>query len=180
MPEIVVVIRTTTDPGVHVPLLRAAFLDAAPSLALDSVVTMEERVTTSLALPRLYVLVLASLGALALGVAGVGVFGVLATATAQRTREIGVRTALGATSASIVSLVVGQVATSVAVGMVLGLAAAAAVTKTVASQIYGVSATNPWSFIAAPLALVVVAVVACAIPLARALRVDPLAALRSP
>lgn len=180
IPEIVVAIRTTNEPSAHVALLRTALRDAAPALALDGVTTMEERLTTSLALPRLYVLVVAALGVLALGVAGVGVFGVVAAAIAQRTREIGVRTALGATPIDVVRLVARQIATSLTLGLVLGLAAALATARSVASQFYGVSPMDPWSFLAGPLLLVAVAVAACAVPLARALRIDPLTALRSP
>ena len=177
--EFVVVVRTEGDPVVHVPLLRAAFRDVAPPLSLDAVSTMEEHVATSLSLPRLYFGVLSALGVLSLGVAGVGVFGVLATATAQRTREIGVRTALGATAADILRLVAARAATSVAVGVVLGLGIAVVVSKTTASQIYGVSAIDLWSFLAAALVLLAVGALACAVPLARALRVGPLAALKS-
>lgn len=179
IPEVVVAVRTTNEPGAYVALLRAALREVAPTLTLDSVTTLEERLTTSLALPRLYAVVLASLGVLALGVAGVGVFGVVAAAIAQRTREIGVRTALGATALDVVGLVASQVATSVTLGVVLGLAAALATARTIASQLYGVSPMDPWSFLAVPLLLVAVAVAACAVPLARALRVDPLTALRS-
>ena len=177
--EFVVVVRTEGDPVVHVPLLRAAFRDVAPPLSLDAVSTMEEHVATSLSLPRLYFGVLSALGVLSLGVAGVGVFGVLATATAQRTREIGVRTALGATAADIIRLVAARAATSVAVGVVLGLGIAVVVSKTTASQVYGVSAIDLWSFLAAALVLLAVGALACAVPLARALRVGPLAALKS-
>ena len=105
--------------------------------------------------------------------------GVVAAAIAQRTREIGVRTALGATAIDVVRLVAGQIATSLTMGVVLGLAAALATAKAVASQFYGVSPTDPWSFLAVPVLLVAVAVAACAVPLARALRIDPLTALRS-
>jgi putative ABC transport system permease protein len=179
IPEIVVAVRTTNEPSAHVAHLRTALQDAAPALALDGVTTMEERLTTSLALPRLYAVVLAVLGVLALGVAGVGVFGVVAAAIAQRTREIGVRTALGATPVDVVRLVARQIATSLTLGVVLGLAAALATARTVANQFYGVSPMDPWSFLAVPLLLVAVAVAACALPLARALRIDPLTALRS-
>jgi len=180
IPEIVVAVRTTNEPGAHVALLRAALRDAAPALTLDGVTTMEERLTTSLALPRLYVVVLAALGLLALGVAGVGVFGVVATGIAQRTREIGVRRALGATAADVAQLVTSQIAAGLVLGVILGLSAAFATARTVASQIYGISPTDPWSFLAVPLVLAVVGAAACAVPLARALRIDPLTALRSP
>jgi putative ABC transport system permease protein len=177
VPEIVV--RTTTEPGLHVPLLRAAFRDLAPALSLDGVTTMDERLAGSLALPRLYVVVLATLGILALGIAGVGLFGVVAAATARRTREIGVRTALGATALDIVRLIGAHVATSLVLGVVVGLAAAVVVAQAVASQVYGVSSMDPWSFLVGPIVLMLVGALACALPLARALRVDPLTALRS-
>lgn len=179
IPEIVVAVRTTNDPSAHVPLLRAALRDAAPALALDGVTTMEERLTASLALPRLYAVVLAALGALALGVAGVGVFGVVATASARRTREIGVRRALGATAVDVAHLVTREIAVSLGLGVIVGLVAAVGAARAVASQIYGVSPTDPWSFLVVAGLLVVVGAAACAVPLKRALRVDPLTALRS-
>ncbi len=179
VPEIIVVLRTTNDPAAHVATLRGAFRAANPALALDNILTMDERLATSLALPRLYVVVLGALGSLALMVAAVGVFGVLAHAVAHRTREIGVRTALGATRASVVRLVARQALLSVVAGLVVGTAGAVFGLRLVSEHIYGVSPRDPVSVAAAIAVLTVVAALAVAVPIRRALRVDPLTALRS-
>lgn len=179
VPELIVALRSTNDPTGHVAGLREAFRGADPALALDSVVTMDERLATSLTLPRLYVVVLATLGALALTVAAVGVFGVLAHAVAQRTREIGVRTALGATPASVVSVVTRQVLGSIVGGLMAGLAGAIVGLRFLAGNLYGVSPRDPVSGVAAVGLLTLVAAIAVAVPIRRALRVDPLTALRS-
>lgn len=177
--EVIVVIRTEGDPTDQVSLLRSAVRDADATLAVDNVMTMDQRIATSLASPRLYVAVLGTLGACALAVAGIGLFGVLSHATAQRTREIGVRTALGATGADVVALVATHALASVGVGLVAGLAVASAGAGLLANQIYGVAPTDVVSFVAALVALVVMSLLACAAPIVRALRISPLTALRS-
>jgi len=178
VPQPIVIIRTIGEPAPYVPALRSLLRAEAPSLALDSVMTMDERVMTTLAKPRLYAVVLVGFGVFALAIAGVGLFGVLSYSVAQRAREIGVRTALGAQPADIVTLVVGQVAVIAVAGIGLGVWVAFAVSRSLTTVLYGVNPHDAASFVAVPLLLAVVTAAACVVPARRAARVDPLQALR--
>ena len=175
----ILVVRTTADPGTHVSTLRSLVHEQAPALALDSVMTMEDRVMTSLAKPRLYAVVLAWFGAFALLIVGVGLCGVLSFSVAQRTRELGVRSALGAQALDIVVLVLGQALWIVGVGVAVGLAAALAGVRLLSAFLYGVSPHDALTFVTVPIVIVLVAVVACLVPARRAANVDPLTALRA-
>jgi putative ABC transport system permease protein len=175
----ILVVRTTTDPVAHVAALRSILRDAAPALALDSVMTMEDRVMTSLAKPRLYAVVLVGFAAFAVLIAGVGLFGVLSFSVAQRTREIGVRSALGARAADIVRLVLGQALWIVGVGVAIGLLAALAAVRLLSAFLYGVRPYDGLTFVAVPLVVVVAAAISCVVPARRAAKVDPLTALRA-
>ena len=141
--------------------------------------TMEDRVMTSLAKPRLYAVLLVWFGVFAVLIAGVGLFGVLSFSVAQRTREIGVRSALGARARDIVALVVRQALSIVAVGVLFGLAAAVSVVRLLSAFLYGISPYDPLTFGAVPVVILIVAVVACLVPARRAAKVDPLTALRA-
>lgn len=175
----ILVVRTATDPTVHVPTLRRLVREEAPTLALDSVMTMEDRVMTSLETPRLYTMVLASFGVAALLVAAAGLFGVLSFSVAQRTREIGVRAALGAQSGDILMLVVRQAGWIVGSGLGLGGCAALATARVLSAFLYGVSPFDVLSFAAAAIAIVTIAAFACFVPTHRAMKVDPVTALRA-
>ena len=175
----ILVIRTTGDPTAYVSTLRSLVHEQAPTLALDSVMTMEDRVMTSLERPRLYAVVLAWFGAFALLIAGVGLFGVLSSSVAQRTREIGVRSALGARAIDIVALVLRQTLWIVGVGVAIGLAAALIGLRMLSAFLYGISPHDAFTFIAVPIVIVAVAAVACLVPARRAAKVDPLIALRT-
>ena len=176
---IVLVVRTTIDPMAVAPTLRAIVRDEDPSLAIESMATMDERVLSSLARPRTYALLLGGFAASALIIAGVGLFGVLSYITAQRTREIGLRTALGASPRDIFGLVARQVIGMTAAGVLVGLFSAFLAVQSLSKVLYGVSARDPWSFAAATLVLGAVATIACLVPAWRAARIDPLRALRS-
>jgi putative ABC transport system permease protein len=141
---------------------------------------MEGRVINSLARPRLYAVLLTTFAVFALVIAGVGLFGVLSYSVAQRSREIGVRTALGATTGDIVNLVLRQAAVVTLGGVGIGLWASFAAVKAVSKLLYGVSAHDAVSFIVVPIVLAGVAAIACVVPARRAARVDPLRALRAP
>jgi len=117
-------------------------------------------------------------GLLGLTLASVGLYGVIAYLATQRTREIGIRVALGAQRADIVRMVVGQGLRLALAGVCVGIAAALVATRAIAAVLYGVSATDSLTFVAVPLTLLGVAAVACYIPARRAARVDPMAALR--
>jgi ABC-type antimicrobial peptide transport system permease subunit len=118
------------------------------------------------------------MGAIALALASVGLYGVLAFRVAQRFQEIGLRVALGARRAEVLRMVLTSAMAVVGVGVAIGLAAAFAVSRTVSSLLYGISATDPTTFLGVTLVLTVVALVASSIPALRASRVDPLVALR--
>jgi putative ABC transport system permease protein len=175
----ILVVRTTTNPATYVSTLRSLVHEQAPTLALDSVMTMEERVMTSLEKPRLYAVVLAWFGTFALIVAGVGLFGVLSFSVAQRTREIGVRSALGAQAHDIVALVLRQALWIVGIGMLVGLGAALAGVRLLAAFLYGMSPHDALTFVAVPIVIVAIAAIACLVPARRAAKVDPLTALRA-
>jgi hypothetical protein len=174
----ILVIRTAADPASYVPALRTLVREEAPAAALDSVMTMEDRVMTSLARPRLYAVVLVGFAVFALLIAGVGLFGVLSYSVALRTREIGVRTALGAQARDIVWLVLRQAAVIALAGMAVGLWISLAASRYVSAFLYGVAPHDAVSFAAVSLLLVLVTVAACIVPARRAARVDPLQALK--
>jgi putative ABC transport system permease protein len=175
----IVIVRSSGDPVPYASILRDLVKQEAPALALDSVMTMDDRVMTSLARPRTYALLLAGFAAFALAIAGVGLFGVLSYSVAQRTREIGVRTALGAQARDIVRMVFREGLAITALGVVTGLLMSAAAARSLSTFLFGVTAFDATSFLVVPLVLAVVAVAACLVPARRAARVDPLQALRA-
>ena len=170
--------RGDSEPSHLVPSIRTLVREQAPALVLDSVMTMEARVMQSLSRPRAYALVMGVMAAFSLTIACFGLFGVLSYSVAQRTREIGVRTALGARTGDIVSLVVRSGLTIVFAGLAGGIAAAALLVQSLSKILYGVRPFDPVTFAIVPLFLVLAAAVACAAPARRAARIDPLRALR--
>ena len=177
--NVILIARTSGDPSHYAAVLRGVIREEAPALVLDSVMTMEDRLMSSLAKPRTYTLVFAVFAVFALAIAGVGLFGVLSYSVAQRTREIGVRTALGAQTRDVVALVLRQGTLITIAGVGIGLAIAAVLVRFLSGILYGVQPYDPLTFVAVPLAIVAVAALACAAPAFRAARIDPLRALRS-
>ncbi len=171
-------IRTTGDPLAVVPFLRRTVLDLDPNLPLDDVMTMEARLSASVAQPRFYAVLVGLFAALALTLAAVGIYGLLSYTVSQRKREIGVRIALGAQPGDILTLVLRQGLLLTAIGIAVGLAGAFAVTRLLASLLFGVTTTDPATFVAVPVVLAGVALLACYLPARRAARVDPIEALR--
>jgi putative ABC transport system permease protein len=176
---LIVVLRTAGNPLAHVPTLRAVVRAQDPAAALDSVMTMEDRVMTSLARPRLYAAVLAAFGVSALVVAGVGLFGVLSYAVAQRSREIGIRAALGAQARDITALVLKHAAGVTIAGLAVGFAAWLLLSRVLAAFLYGVTPYDVISFAIVAIALAAMAGIACAVPARRAARVNPILVLKS-
>jgi predicted permease len=174
-----VVVRTSTDPKALVETLRSLVRAQDASLALDDVGTMEDRVSTNVARPRLYAVLLGGFAGSALLIAAVGLFGVLSYSVAQRTREIGVRTAIGARPADIVGLVVRQGLAMAAWGAALGLGASLALAGYLKGLLFGVTTTDAWSYAIVLGVLLATAAVACALPARRAAKTDPLKALRA-
>jgi ABC-type antimicrobial peptide transport system permease subunit len=140
--------------------------------------TMREILRQSLWPARLAAILLGVLGALALVLASVGVYGVMAYAVAQRTREIGVRMALGANRSQVLAMVLRQAMSPVLIGIVIGVAGALAISRVVARLLFGVSTTDPATFGSVGAILLLVALVASWVPAWRASRLDPLLALR--
>lgn len=173
------VARTASDPSTLAAAVRAIVREEAPTLVLDSVMTMDDRLMSSLSRPRAYALVLGGLAIFALAIAMVGLFGVLSYTVAQRSREIGVRTALGAQTADIVRLVLRSGMAITAAGLAVGLAAAALLVQTLSKILYGVGPFDPVTFTAVPLVLAFTAALACLAPARRAARIDPIRALRA-
>ena len=176
--SIYVAVRTTGGSLAVVPFLREAVTATDPQARLDSVMTMEARLSTAVAEPRFYAVFVGSFAGLALLLAALGIFGLLSYTVAQRRGEIGIRMALGARRGDILALVARQAAVLVAVGAATGLAGAAASSRVLESLLYGVATDDLLTFAAAPLVLVAVALVACWLPARRATRVDPIEALR--
>jgi len=145
---------------------------------LYEVQTMEHRLAASVSPRRFNLLLLASFALLALVLAAVGVYGVISYAVTQRTHEIGIRMALGAHRGHVLSLLLGRGMSLVAAGIIIGLGGAWALTRVMASLLFGVSATDPLTFAGVAMLLGIVALVACYIPARRAAKTDPMAALR--
>jgi predicted permease len=171
-------VRTTGNPAALARELQQFVSSLSPFASLENVMTMEARVQRTLARPRLYAMLVSGFAAFAVVVALMGLVGGLSYSVAQRTREIGVRTALGATPGSIMRLVLKQGGGIAVVGLVIGLAAAAATGRYLASYLFGVEPLDVQTFAVVGGALLLVALVACAIPAWRAARIDALPALR--
>ena len=148
-------------------------------LESDRVRPLLHVVTESIAQPRFVVILLGTFGALALVLGAIGIYGVVAYGVTQRTREIGVRSALGATPRDVLVLVIGEALALAAVGVALGVAGALALTGLLRGQLYEVRPTDPATFLNASLGLLAVALLASAVPALRAMRVDPAHVLRS-
>ena len=172
------IVRTSGDPGAFVPSLRAVAAGAAPAAPLESVMTMKDRVADSLAQPRLYAVLLGTFAGFALAIAGVGLFGVLSYSVALRAREIGVRSALGATVRDIVNLVVIQSMAIAGAGLAVGLVASLWLTRALRTFLYGVTPHDVVSFGIVAVVLLAVAAAASVVPARRAARVDPVRVLR--
>lgn len=177
--EPTVFLRTPGDPAALVPTVRAAMRELAPDVPLYDVKPLPQLVREATARERLISISLVAFGALGLVLAALGVYGVLSFSVAQRTREVGVRMALGARAADVVRLVVGQGLVMVAAGLGVGVALALALTRTLRGVLFGVTPNDPLTLAAVAVLLVGVAVVAAIVPAGRAARVDPMVALRT-
>ena len=171
-------VRTTMDPAQALTLVRREVAVLDPHQAVSRVASMEELTAAQLARPRFNAVLLNWLAGLAMLLAAVGIFGVMAYSVAQRTNELGLRIALGAPPGNIMKLVLWQGMKLAALGVLLGLIGAVMLTRGLGSLLYGVSATDPLTFTVIALLPMVVTTLACWVPARRATRVDPLVALR--
>jgi len=172
------VVRTTGDPRAAISYTRAAVQGVDANLGISDVATMDQVLADSTSDRRLNLMLFALLGGLALALAAVGVYGVVAYSVAQRAHEIGVRMAVGARPGDVVRMVVEEGGRLALIGVVAGLALAAAAARLIRGLLFDVSAADPATFIAAPLVLLGIALVASYIPARRATRVDPMIVLR--
>jgi len=173
-----VVLRTQGDPAAIMGAVRRAVAELDPREVIYGVQTMESVLAGSLAPRRLSMLLLSAFAGLALVLCCIGIYGVISHLVGQRTHEIGVRMALGAQPRDVMRLVLGQGLRMAFLGLVIGMAAALALTRLMASQLFGVSSHDPLTFATVGVLLTVIALLACYVPARRAIRVDPLVALK--
>ena len=172
------VVRSAVDPSSLTASIRATVAAIDKDQPIFAVHTMQELVDDSISTRRLTLVLLGIFSALALILAAIGIYGVVAYSVALRTQEIGIRMALGAQSQDVLRLVLGQGARIAFFGVAIGLAAAAALARLLSSLLFSVSASDPITFATVAVLLIAVALLACYIPARRALRVDPIIALR--
>jgi predicted permease len=172
------VVRAAVEPATLDAAVTRAIRDLDPLLPVANVRTLEDYYAATLAEPRLNLWLFGAFALLALTLAAVGVYGVISYTVAQRTREIGIRMALGAERGAVAALVVRHGLGLAALGAAVGLGGALALTRLMESLLFGVGTADPLTFAAAPLVLIAVAAVACLVPARRASRVDPTVTLR--
>lgn len=173
-----VVLRTQGDPAAIMGAVRRAVAEQDPRQVVYGAETMQGVLANSLAPRQLSMLLLSAFAVLALVLCCIGIYGVISHLVGQRTHEIGVRVALGAQPGDIMLLVLGQGLSMAFLGVLIGIAAALALTRLMANQLFGVSSHDPLTFVAVGVVLTVVALLACYIPARRAIRMDPLVALK--
>jgi putative ABC transport system permease protein len=174
-----IVLRTTGEPEDVAPALRSVVQRVDPLIPLASVSTMEQLMAQVLTVPRMLSVTLLAFAALALLLAAIGTYGVVAYSVSRRTQEIGVRMALGAVARDVLGMVLVQAGWLALAGVLIGTGAALALSRLLASELYGVSSTDPLTFVVTATLLVMVTLVASYIPARRAVHVDPVTALRS-
>jgi putative ABC transport system permease protein len=171
-------LRTKGDPMSALPAARRAVEEIDRNQALIDPRTEESYLADQAQYPRYYSMLLGLFGAVATALAAVGIYGVMAHAVEQRTREIGIRVALGAGGWDVLKLIVRQAAVVIVVGAAVGLAGAMLLTRYLSSEIWEVNANDPGAFVGFTLVLAAIAAFACLVPTRRAVRIDPTIALR--
>jgi putative ABC transport system permease protein len=172
------VLRTQGDPMRLLPAMRHAVAEIDPNIPLGDPRTEESQLAEQVQYPRYYSMLLGLFAFVATVLAAVGIYGVMAYAVEQRTREIGIRMALGAAGWQVLRLVVQQAAWMIAAGLLAGVAGAVLLTRFLSSELWEVQSTDPATFAGVSLILTAVALLACLIPTIRATQVDPTIALR--
>ncbi|HJU75961.1 MAG TPA: ABC transporter permease [Gemmatimonadaceae bacterium] len=176
--RMMIFVRSDGDPAALAPSVRAAIRNAAPRFPIYDVQSMDSRIATASAQTRFSAVLLALFAAVALSLAVTGIYGVLSFAVAQRTREIGIRMALGADRRSVLQLIVREGAMLACLGMLLGLAAALALTRVLRSMLFEITPSDPWTYVAIVAFLGGAALLASLLPARKAAGVDPVIALR--
>jgi predicted permease len=177
-PQATLQVRTANDPRTVLASVREQVQNLDKNLAITGVFTMGELLSQGLWAPRMAAALLSVFGLVALILAAIGIYGVMAYSIAQRTREVGIRMALGAQPGDVLKLVIGQGMLLAGTGVVVGLIAAFGVARLFTSLLFGVSPTDPLTFVTVAAVLSVSALAACYFPARRAMRVDPIVALR--
>jgi predicted permease len=177
-PQANVVVRTSAASLAMVPVIRESIKKMNSENVMYETETMEEVVAESLAARRFSMILLSVFAALALLLSSIGIYGVISYVVGQRTHEIGIRMALGAQRRDVLRLMLGEGMKMALLGVAIGIAAALGLTQLMTKMLFGVSATDPTTFFSVALVLTVVALTACYIPARRAMRVDPMVALR--
>jgi ABC-type antimicrobial peptide transport system permease subunit len=172
------VIRTAVNPSALIGSVQNVIARLNPAAPVSAIATLDEIAASAMWQPRFNLLLTGLFAGLALLLAAIGLYGVLAYAVAQRTHEIGVRIALGASTRAVLGLTLGQGMKLAVVGLLCGLVGAVGLTRIVANLLYDVTPTDPWTFAGVSLLLLVVAAIACWLPARRAAKVDPMTALR--
>jgi predicted permease len=172
------VVRTNIEPMSLAPAVRKTVWEIDKDQPVSDITSMEAVVSDSVARQRFSMLLLGVFAVLALVLAAVGIYGVMSYSVVQRTREIGIRMALGAQRRDVLKMTVGQGLKLVGIGVAIGLAAAVILTRVMSTLLFGVSATDPTTFVSISVVLIAVAVLASYIPALRATRIDPMLALR--
>lgn len=175
----VLLVRTSGEPGALAAPVRAAIQDIDPELAVFGVEPLRETVGRSIAQQRFTMLLLSVFAVVAIALAFIGIHGVLSYVVARRTSEMGIRMALGASRGNVIALVVGQGARLAVVGLALGLAVALVATRLLGSLLYGVTATDPATYVVVVAAVFSIATLTTLLPARRATRVDPIIALKT-
>jgi putative ABC transport system permease protein len=171
-------LRTSGDPLKLVETVKRAVAEVDPSRPAANFRTVEQSLSQQTQFLRLYILLLGIFGVIAAVLAAIGIYGVMAYSVAERTREIGIRMALGAGSGDVVRMVLGHALVIIGIGVTLGLAGSFALTRVIKSALYGVTATDPTTYVGISALLLLVAIIACLIPTRRAVAVHPTVALR--
>jgi len=174
-----VLIRTDASSATVAAAIKRTVREVDADLPIYGLTTMEQAVSNSVAQPRFYMMLLGAFAAIALLLAALGIYGVISYTVSQRTRELGIRVALGATRDAIVRLVVAQGIWMAGFGVVLGVLASTALTRAISSLLFGIEKLDPLTLAVAPVTLMTVALLGCYIPARRAARVDPVIAMRN-
>jgi predicted permease len=176
--SLAVVVRTAGDPSAMIETMRAAMQKVDPELPVTGVTTQTDNIENRVSQERLFALAYSLFGALALLLACIGLFGLMSYSVSRRTNEIGIRMALGAQRRDVFTLVVRATLTLVGLGVALGIGGSVAVSRVLANQVWGVSPRDPLTLASVVAAMLVAALAACYVPARRAMRVDPMIALR--